>query len=160
MITRLIWGLWDSSWSSHPEIPITPQLGCCVKSHDKLDTLYLHLHKTRWHHTRQDDDLQWEVSILKTILSFDHVTSVRSLNILKILYFYYQRTSVQKSGMALTYESSSPRKCLSRRKLFSVLTLCQHCYKISMPYLVPVPSYWTWPKTAPQKNPVFLVNLL
>ena len=27
-----------------------------------------------------------------------------------------------------------------------------HCCKISRPYLAPVPNYWTWTKSTPQKN--------
>ena len=33
-----------------------------------------------------------------------------------------------------------------------VLTLLPHWYKISSSYLVPVPNYWTWTKTNPQKS--------
>ena len=39
-----------------------------------------------------------------------------------------------------------------------VFTLLPHWCKILRPYLVPVPSYWTWTKSTPQKNWFFWWN--
>ena len=35
---------------------------------------------------------------------------------------------------------------------FLVLTILPHCRKVSRPYLVPVPNYWTLTKTIPWKG--------
>ena len=42
--------------------------------------------------------------------------------------------------------------------LILVLALLPHWCKISSSYLVPVPNYWTWIKTAPQKPSFFWSN--
>ena len=47
-------------------------------SRDKLNSLYLHLQKTRVHQNRQGTGLKWEAPILKAILPFDYVTNLRS----------------------------------------------------------------------------------
>ena len=38
------------------------------------------------------------------------------------------------------------------------LTLLLHCCKNSRPYLVPIPSYWTWNKSTTEKDQVFWAN--
>ena len=38
------------------------------------------------------------------------------------------------------------------------LTFLSHWCKISRSYLVPVPNYWTWTKTTPQKKQFFWSN--
>ena len=40
-----------------------------------------------------------------------------------------------------------------------VLTLLPHWCKILSFYLFPVPNYWTWTKTTPQKKEIFCSNL-
>ena len=41
---------------------------------------------------------------------------------------------------------------------FLVLIFLPYCCKIARPYLVPVPNYWTWTKTNPQKKWFFRWN--
>ena len=43
--------------------------------------------------------------------------------------------------------------------LTEILTVLSHCYKISMPYVVPVKSYGNLSKTTSQKKPVVPVKL-
>ena len=47
--------------------------------------------------TWQGADLQWEALIIKAFWSFNHVAHMRSLDILKSLYFHYQKMLISLS---------------------------------------------------------------
>ena len=51
-----------------------------------------------------------------------------------------------------------PKKKKKKLMIFSLILLSYMC-KTSQSYLVPVPNYWTWTKSNPQKNCFFWLNL-
>ena len=71
---------------------MTPQGGGHVRSHDKLNTLYIHQQNTYKYQIKKGVDLQWEALIFNATCSYDHVTNVRSRVNLKNLYFNYLKT--------------------------------------------------------------------
>ena len=84
-LSRCVWsqdlsGWWHVARSSNLWIRVTPQWSGHVRSHGKLNALYLHRQKTRGHQTKQGAELQWEVPILNAIGPLDYVINVRSLD--------------------------------------------------------------------------------
>ena len=83
------------------------------------------------------------------------------------IYFRIDQTkqSCNWNEVTLTlFRTGAKRTLTSFSLVFSVnveiipqnfLTLLTHWCKISRPYLVPVPNYWTWTKTTPQKSVCF-----
>ena len=88
---------------------MTPEWGGHVRSLEKLNTLYLHLQKTRGQQTSQGVDLEWEAAILKTIWPFDHVINVGSLDSFKNLYLHYHKTFGQQTWQGADLQEEVPQ---------------------------------------------------
>ena len=78
--------------------------------------------KTHGHQTRQGADLPWESPSLKATWLFDHVTSVRSREILNIYISTFTRLTTTLAGCRLT-EDCSAHERLCRDQLMLWLEL-------------------------------------
>ena len=70
----------------------------------------------------------------------------------------HKHTSWSVVQLAAPYDFGKAEKPTIETFWLLVLILLPHWCKISRPYLLPVPNYWTWTKTTPQKKCSFWSN--
>ena len=88
LCSQYLTGWWHTVRSSYPYICIIFQWGGHVRSRDKLNILYLHMHETYGHQTNQGAILLWEVLTLKPHDPLITWPTRRHVTISKSLYFF------------------------------------------------------------------------
>ena len=121
-LSQFVWspgmsGWWYTGRSSLQEICMTCQWGGPVRSCYKLNTLHLHLQKIHGDHTRQGAYLPSEAPTLQATWPFDHMTSVRSRDSLKVFISTFTKFMPLNFAGCWLRGGGLARKCLSRHRI-------------------------------------------